>query len=103
MNTIIVNGTRTQVTGRNIVISNGRITVDGVLVADELHGDVNVKFEGDLASLNATQVEVSGSVNGNVDCTRLIVHGNIIGDVDGTNITANIIHGDVDAVSVKMR
>lgn len=116
-NKITVNGITTVVSGRDIVVRNGKITVGGVLVAEGLSGEVNVKFDGDLASLDATHVDVSGNVMGDVDCTSLTVRGNIggsvdgtnitandiAGDVDGTNITANVIKGNVDGVSIKTR
>jgi len=120
MNKIIVNGNEYSVKGKNIVtknISNStvRITVDGVTVVD-INGTkpIVIKFEGDLASLSATQAEVYGDVNGNVDTTHLTaknitgnvksVHvnldGNIKGDVNSTHVNANSISGNVKAIHV---
>ena len=120
MNKIIVNGKEYSVKGKNIVtknISNStvRITVDGVTVVD-INGTkpIVIKFEGDLASLSASQAEVYGDVNGNVDTTHLTaknitgnvksVHvnldGNIKGDVNSTHVNANSISGNVKAIHV---
>lgn len=116
MNTITINGTTTHVKGRNISVKNNKIYVDGDLVAEGLSGDVNVKFEGDLANLDATSVEVNGNVTGNVDCTSFNSTGNVGGkvnctsaniggdvggSVDGTTINiGGSVHGDVDAATV---
>lgn len=100
MNKITVHGTTTHVSGRNITVYNDKVYVDGKLVAEGLSGEVKIKFEGDLASLDAANVEVSGSVKGPVDGTNITVHGDITGNVDGTNIKANVINGKVDGTNI---
>ena len=104
MNTITINGKTTQVKGNNISVKNGNIYVDGSLVAEGLSGDVNVKFEGDLANLDATSVEVNGNVTGNVDCTSFNCTGNVGGIIDGTTINiGGSVKGRVDAVTVNVQ
>ena len=91
MNKITINGVTTYVSGNNIVVSNNKIMVDGKVVAEDLSGEVTVKFEGDLASLNANTATINGNVAGNVDCNTLNVTGYIGGDIRG-NVDANTVN-----------
>ena len=99
-NKITVNGETITVKGDNISVVNGKVIVDGVVIKEGLTGDVHVKFEGNLAKLDATNVTVNGSVIGDVNCTSLKVSGSINGDVDATNVSASEILGKVDATNV---
>lgn len=72
---------------------------NGFVIVEDLHGDVHVKFEGDLASLDCTSCEISGSVHGDVDGTN-VVCGDVGGSVDATNVRCKNINGNVDAVNV---
>lgn len=100
MNKITINGKTYEVYGNNIKIMNDKVIVDGVVISEGLTGEVTIKFEGDLAKLDATNVVVNGNVVGDVDCTSLQVTGSINGDVDATNVKASEIIGKVDAVNV---
>lgn len=101
MNTITINGKSTQVSGKNIVVTNNKIYVDNVLIEENLSNTVKIEFTGDLASLNCTSAIINGNVKGDIDCTSLSVKGDITGNVDGTNVSANNITGTVDATSIK--
>lgn len=100
MNKITINGKTFEVYGNNIKIINDKVIVDGVVVTEGLSGEVTVKFEGDLAKLDATSVTVHGNVIGDINCTSLQVTGSVNGDVDATNVKASEIIGNVDAVNV---
>jgi hypothetical protein len=101
-NKITINGVTTEVTGSNIVVRNGVVLINEEVIVRNLSGDVHIKFEGDLASLDATNVSVNGNIMGNVDGVNVTVNGNITGNVDGTLISAKEINGKVDALNVKM-
>ena len=101
MATITINGKTTTVNGNNIQVINDRIIVNGKVIESGLSGIVKVEFTGDLANLDATNAVVNGNVKGDVDSTNITVNGDIGGDVDATNVTAKVIHGNVDAVSVR--
>lgn len=105
MNKITINGITKLVSGKNIRVDNVNnskvvIKVDGLVVFESESQDLNIKFEGDLANLNATHVSVSGNVHGNVDGTHINIAGDVMGDVDGTHVTAREIKGAVDAIHV---
>lgn len=104
MNTIILNGERHQVQGKNIIITSSSITVDGINITN-ISADtreLKVSFEGDLANIDCTNLVVNGNVNGSVDCTNFKgedVHGNI----DATNVNIKGNHtGDIKATNVKL-
>lgn len=108
MNVISINGKKTSVVGNNIKVrasGNNRsyVSVNGVVIEDGLTGIVEIKFEGDLANLDATHVTLNGNVSGDVDCTHLNMTGDINGDVDATHVSANNIKGKVDAIHIKMK
>ena len=64
MNQITINGNSIQVSGNNVSIVNGVIKVNGVVVYSNLTGEVNIKWEGDLANLNS-DASVSCKIHGN--------------------------------------
>ena len=106
MNKITINGLTTSVTGRNIQVkdiknSKVSISVDGVLITETDSREVIIKFEGNLASLNATNANVYGNVDGKVDATNVKIGGTVWGDVNATNVTVGHIIGNVDATNVR--
>lgn len=100
MNKIKINGESHNVKGRNIVVRNGKVIVDGELVKDGLSGTVKIEFEGDLATLDCTTAVVNGNVKGDVDGTSITVNGNVGGSLDGTTIKCGDVGGDVDGTTV---
>jgi len=99
MNTIIINGTKIQTSGKSI-------SVDGNLIVDNLKGTVDIKFEGDLASLKCQgSAIIYGNIKGNVDVGSSLNCKDIIGNVDaGGSIKCGSVSGDIDAggsVSIK--
>lgn len=102
MNTIYINGEKfDNVAGKNISIINDKVIVDGVVIKSGLSGIVKIQFEGDLANIDATNVEVKGNVFGNVDTTNLKVNGDVKGNVDTTNLTCRDIYANnVDSVHI---
>jgi len=99
MSTIIINNKRFEVFDKNISVINDKVMVNDKVIESGLSGIVKIQFEGDLANLDATNVDVTGNVN-NADCTNLKVSGDIKGNVDATNVTCKNIYGSVDAVKV---
>ena len=100
MNVITVNGQSFLVNGSNICVSNGTVMVDGKVITSELSGTVEIKFEGDIASLDVRQgsATIRGSVKGDVDAGGSIQCGNVLGDVDaGGSVQCGNIGGDIDA------
>jgi hypothetical protein len=106
MNTIIINGTKIQTNGKNISVIGNSIYVDNDLVIGDLKGTVNVRFEGDLASLKCNgSATINGNIKGNVDVGGSLTCNDIVGNVDtGGSLKCGNISGDVDAGgSVSMR
>ena len=98
MNRIIVNGITIDVEGNNISIQNGTVKVNGVKVKDGLSGKVDVKFEGDLASLQADGNVECGNVQGDVDAGGSVHCGNVEGNIDaGGSVQGSGVGGDIDA------
>jgi len=104
MNKITINGQAFNVDGNNVTVKSincrSKITVNGVVIADNLEGDVIIKWEGDLANLDCVNAEISGNVNGKVDATNITCN-NITGDVNSTSIECNDIKGDINSTSVE--
>ena len=99
MSTIIINGTRIQTSGNNISVVNGTVYVDGKIALSDLYGDVNIKFEGDLAFLKCDgSAEINGSIKGNVDVGGSLECGDIGGNIDaGGSVRCGKVSGDIDA------
>lgn len=98
MNKITINGITFEVQGNNISIHNGTVKVDGVEVKGGLSGRVDIKFEGELASLRTDGNVECGNVQGNVDAGGSVHCGNIGGNVDaGGSVHGSGVHGDIDA------
>ena len=99
---VIINGNVVggNLAGRNIVVSNGKVVIDGVDVTPgrkqitiEIHGNVEqvkvdscerISITGDAGSVNAANgdVEVGGNVNGNITTNN--------GDVDCENVVGDV-------------
>lgn len=100
MNKITINGETTYVSGNRIQVRNNSIIVDGVLIKGDLVGEVTVKFEGDLASLDATHATVHGNVLGDVDTTHITVNGYVGGNIDSTHVKCGEVKGNIDATHI---
>lgn len=98
---MFINDTEYNVKGTNIKVVNDSIFVNGELVSKGNVGTVHIKWEGPVANIDCTSLEVVGDVNGDVDCTSLQVGGNVTGDVDATSVkVTGDINGNVDATSL---
>jgi len=97
---IYINHVRYETNGSsNIVINNNSIYVGGTQVGDKYNGIVEIKFEGDLASLstggNAT---INGNVKGDVEAGGNVHCGDVYKNVDaGGNVHCGKVEGGVDA------
>jgi hypothetical protein len=65
VNQITINGNSIQVSGNNVSIVNGVIKVNGVVVASDLTGEVNIKWEGDHPANLNSDASVSCKIHGN--------------------------------------
>jgi len=99
MNTIIINGKRIQTTGNNISVNGSSIYIDGKEIENGLTGIVEIKFEGDLASLKAHNVKVKGEIMGDVDAHNLECD-NIGGNVKAHNVYCKMILGSVTTKNI---
>lgn len=92
-------------TGKNVQISNGKVTIDGVTQDGELVGDINITVEGDVdkientcGTVKANKVGTIKTQSGDVECGD--VSGSVStmsGDVDCSNIGGSVstMSGDV--------
>lgn len=104
MTTVIINGV-TYTSGRDIVINNGKISIDGV-DATPNEKEIQINITGDINNL---KVDHCGSINviGNVDKLNSVsgdvdVSGNITDSVNSTSgdiECGGIIGGNVKTVS----
>ena len=99
MNTIIINGTKIQTSGNNISVINNSVYVDGKVIQTKLSGIVEIKFEGDLASLNCNgSASINGNIKGDVDVGGSLDCGDIGGNIDvGGSVRCGKVSGDIDA------
>lgn len=99
MNTIIINGQKIQTNGKNISVINDTIYVDGVTIQSNLSGIVEVKFEGDLASLKCNgSASINGNVKGDVDVGGSLKCCDVSGNLDvGGSVQCGKVGGDIDA------
>ena len=99
MNTIIVNETKIQTNGKNISVINNSVYVDGQIIQTNLSGDVNIKFEGDLASLKCGgSASINGNIKGDVDVGGSLDCNAIVGNIDvGGSVRCGKVSGDIDA------
>ncbi|ALS22117.1 hypothetical protein [Paenibacillus naphthalenovorans] len=99
MNTIIINGQRFNTSGNNISVTNNQVIVDGKVVQGNLSGIVEVKFEGDLASLKCNgSATVNGNVFGSVNAGGSVDCGDVGKNIDaGGSVTCGFVGGNIDA------
>lgn len=100
MNKISINGHTYEVSGRNISVVNDKVYVNGKLIESNLTGTVDIRWEGEAANIDCTNITVNGNVGGSIDCNNIIVNGDVSGDIDGTNVKCGNVGGSIDAVSV---
>ena len=98
MNSIII-GNGNVVSGRSIVINNGKIIVDGKNVELPDEKTINITIHGDLESLrvdSCDEVKIDGNVSGDVHISqgRASIGGEVVGDV-------HVSQGNVDCGNVK--
>lgn len=97
------------VSGRNVVIQNGVVIVDGKEVGNIANvGPVTIIVEGSIEKLSTTAGSIT--INGDVgDCESvsgsITVTGNVEGDCETVSgsIKAGAIHGDCETVSGSIR
>jgi hypothetical protein len=95
---ITINGKEFQVTGRNIVIRNGSVMVDGTTITSGLSGEVHVKFEGALASLQSDGSVTCGNVHGDVSSGGSVECGDVGRGVNaGGSVRAKKVSGSMSA------
>lgn len=91
--TIIVEGSNTSVS-----VVNGKVSVGGKVIAENLSGDVHVKWEGPAANIEVhgdlTCGDVAGSINAGNNVTAHEVRGNVNA---GNNVTCGQVGGKVVA------
>lgn len=98
MNRIIINGVTIDVTGNNVSIKNGTVLVNGNTIKTGLSGIVQIKFEGELASLETDGNVECGNVQGDVRCGGSFQGGDVRGSVDcGGSFTGKNVNGNIDA------
>ena len=98
MNRITINGTTFEIEGNNISIQNGTVKVNGVEVKSKLSGKVDIKFEGELANLQADGNVECGNVQGDVDAGGSVHCKNVEGNIDaGGSVHSSGVGGDIDA------
>lgn len=98
---ITINGRKIHCSGSNMVISNGKIIVDGNVVQDSLSGDIHVEIHGNVAHIQCGgSVTVHGNA-GSIDCgNSCTVDGDVVGDIDaGSHVSCGNVTGNVDAGS----
>lgn len=95
MGNIVINGH--NVVGRNIVVRNNVVTVDGKTINIEESKVINITVNGDLEKLDVDAcdtVSISGNVTGDVGT----VSGDIkCGDIGGS---AKTVSGDIKAKTI---
>lgn len=80
---ITINGKTITCSGINIVISNGKVIVDGKTIQECNSGDIKVTIEGDVNKIDCGgSCEVSGDVKGDIDAGGSETCGNVSGDID---------------------
>lgn len=100
MNTITINGETITTYGNNVVVRNGKVTVDGEVIK-EFTGNPTVIINGSVNNIECSgSVEVNqGIVYKNIDCCgSCTVHGDVRGNIDaGGSVHCENVYGDIDA------
>lgn len=82
-NRITINGESFIVNGNDVSIVNGYVYVGGRAISDQLHGEVNIKWEGELVSLKTDYGSVTcGDVKGNVEAGGSVNCKSVDGNVN---------------------
>lgn len=95
-NNVQINGN--NYSGSNVVISNGKVTIDGQLQTDSFAGDIRINISGNVEKVETNtgdvQCESAGSVN---TSTGDVKANSITGNVKTStgDVSAKIIHGSV--------
>lgn len=89
--------------GRSIVISNGKIIIDGKDVTPE-GKTINISIEGDVDNISVdmcNKFEVKGNVNSIVSTSGDIECGDVTGNIECTSgdIECNNVGGNVETTS----
>jgi hypothetical protein len=90
----------TNVTGTvpNVTIRNGVVTVAGNVVAKDLTGIVEIKWDGPAALIRTDASVTCESVTGDVHAMGNVTANNVHGDVSaGGNIKCNNVEGTATA------
>jgi hypothetical protein len=98
MNRISINGLVIESDGLNIVVRNGKVTVDGKSI--EIKDDKrDVYITGNVGSVECDgSCDVKGNVGGNVDAGGSVECGDVGGSVDaGGSVTARNVKNNIDA------
>lgn len=90
-------------TGKNIIINNGNVIIDGVDVTPQLK-NISISIEGNVDSLNVdacNYIKVSNNVNTLTTTSGDISCANVLGNLKTTSgdISCDDISGDVITVS----
>ena len=96
---ITINGKKISCSGNNVVISNGKIVVDGKVISSEIGNNVIVVVDGNVNKLECVgSVEVRGDAS-YVDCGgSCTVSGEVKGSVNaGGSVKCGTVEGDICA------
>ena len=109
MNILTINGERFKVEGTRVSVSDVKnstvtISVNGKTIKTGLSGTVNIRWEGDLATLSCNTATVNGNVNGPLDANTVNVKGSVRGNIDANTVSVGgDVSGDVDANTMNCR
>ena len=83
-----------EFSGKNIIIANGKVTIDGIIQDGELVGDVNITVHGDVEHLENASGKVIANKAGNIHTQS--------GDVECGDITGSVqtMSGDIDCGAI---
>lgn len=97
MNTITVNGKTYEAEGKDISVINGVVMVDGKPIGEKVSGVVEIKFDGDLASLRSDAAVTCKNVKGNVDAGGSVTAlGDVGGNIDaGGSVSCSVANGQI--------
>lgn len=100
---VIINGKGIQVNGgNNVSINNGKVVIDGNVVASFESGDeVTIRWEGEAPKSVKCHynLEIHGDVHGDVEAGNGVdIEGNVTGSVRaGNSVRCGSVGGDVRA------
>lgn len=95
---------KTSINGIDSVISNGT-TVNGpmkfvgsIKIAGEALGDVTGSKDEKSKGETSVIVELTGKIQGNVECDNVIIAGNVFGNISAKSVyitSTGLVHGQV--------